>query len=95
MNIKFQLSICIKFNFTKMSNILVNKLMKFAIEQSNKGNHFFCDYSGHTNTIIFFGYSGKWALYKTPIETFSCGIDELTDQKVKAWINYFKINLKK
>ncbi len=71
----------------------IEKLIKFCLYQTAKGNDFFFHFSGHINSIDVRGYSGKWMMGKESIEGFSCRIDEIDSKKADAWIRRFENKL--
>jgi hypothetical protein len=72
----------------------IHRLIDYCLEQTAKGNHFFCSYSGHVDTISVWGYRGKWREHKDIIERFSCNISEFDDAKLDKWIGHFNNDLK-
>lgn len=72
----------------------IEKLLQFCIDQTDKGNDFFMDYSGHIKQVQVYGFHGKWAMRKDSIELFSCLLVDLDDAKVDRWISFFEYELK-
>lgn len=68
----------------------INKLIKFCLNETKKGNHFFFGYNGHVETFDMRGYIGRWEMNKEPIEIFSCRLNEIDSSKADKWIAVFK-----
>lgn len=78
---------------TEINITPIEMLMRFCVEQTAKGNHFFLQYSGHINTIDIRGYAGEWAMLKEVVQGYSCRVDQIDLEKAERWIQDFKNKL--
>jgi len=69
------------------------KLMQYCLEQTEKGNDFFINYSGHVNTLSIRGTVGKWVDRGEQISGYSFKVSELTEGKVRNCIDHFDYHL--
>lgn len=76
-----------------MENTNINKLLKFCLAQTEKGNDCFFHFSGHVKNVSISAHQGKWKQGQYPVITLECSLDKLDKAKVNYWIERVKNEL--